>query len=61
MTFLISKYDGVNQYPQYLDHLLYALSYQLCEERITIFLLLIIKIGLKSSYNLSMIILLVSD
>lgn len=53
MTFLIPKCEGVNQYPQYLDHLLYHINF-VKEELLSLFLS-IMKVCLKSSHNLAMI------
>ena len=36
MTFLIPMHDGVNQYPQYLDHLLYHSNF-VKEELLSLF------------------------
>lgn len=53
MTFLLPKCERVNQYPQYLDHLLYHINF-VKEELLALFLS-IMKVGLKSSYSLAMI------
>ena len=53
MTFLIPKCEGVNQYPQYLDHLLYHIIF--VKEKLLSLFLSIMKVCLKSSRNLAMI------